>query len=363
MDYTLLIVLSGTTLLGFVSGTLGSFAVLRRQSLLGDAISHAALPGIAIAFLLSYSKHPLILLSGAFMAGWIGTLLMMVIITYTDLKKDAALGIVLSVFFGIGLVFLTLIQRLPTASKTGLNTFLFGNASTLLVKDVLTMAILGCAAVLLCALLWKEFKLITFDLEFAASLGFPSQKLEIALTTLTVIAIVIGLQSVGVVLMSSMIIAPAAAARQWTDKLHTMVALSSGFGILSCGTGVFISSSYAKMPTGPAIVLVISAFVIVSLLFAPNRGLLWSYVRHYRNRQNLRAETLLQNLYLLSLSHTNPLHAHDIAVLHAVGGDGLSNTMESLYKKGLVHSPEKNFWGLTQKGHAIARKQSQGSHE
>jgi manganese/zinc/iron transport system permease protein len=283
-DYTVQVVILGTLILGIVSGALGAFAMLRKQSLLGDAISHAALPGICLAFLVTLSKTSWVLLIGAALSGWIGTLMMMVITEYTSLKKDAALGIILSVFFGFGLMLLTFIQRLPTANQAGLNKFLFGSASTLLISDVWTMVFLGVFTLVCLTLFWKEFKLLTFDADFAQVLGFPTQRLHIFLTTLIVISIVIGLQTVGVVLMSAMLIAPAAAARQWTDSLATMVILSAFFGAISGITGSILSSLVARLPTGPMIVLIMSCFVLISILVAPQRGILWE-LRFFRSRR------------------------------------------------------------------------------
>ena len=181
--------------------------MLRRQSLLGDAISHAALPGVALAFLLTGSKAPLTLVVGAALAGFVGTLVVIGIVRTTRVKYDSALGIVLSVFFGLGLVLLTLIQRRPDAAQAGLDRFLFGQAAALLRSDLITMAVLGGAALLLMLLVWKEFKLLAFDPDFGASLGFPMRALDVLLTGLLVVAIVIGLQTVGVVLMAAMVAA------------------------------------------------------------------------------------------------------------------------------------------------------------
>jgi manganese/zinc/iron transport system permease protein len=223
-DYTLRTVALGAAALGLTSGALGSFAVLRKQSLLGDAISHAALPGIALAFLFTGSKATPVLVAGAAVAGWLGTLAVMKITGATRVKEDSALGIVLSVFFGFGLVLLTYVQKRPDASQAGLDRFLFGQAATLLHRDVLLISGLGAAALLGAALFWKEFKLLAFDPDYGASLGFPMRAVDVILTTLLVVSIVIGLQTVGVVLMSAMVVAPAAAARQWTDRMGRMVA-------------------------------------------------------------------------------------------------------------------------------------------
>ena len=287
-DYTLIVVAIGAALLGAVSGSLGTYAVLRRQSLLGDAISHAALPGIAIAFLLTGSKAPLILVLGAAIAGWLGTLLIMSIVRLTRIKYDSALGIVLSTFFGFGLVLHTLIQRTGNANQAGLDTFLFGQAATILASDILTIGVLGGVAIVVTFVFWKELKLLVFDEGFAASLGFPLRALDILLTCLLVIAIVLGLQAVGAVLMSAMLVAPAVAARQWTNKLSVMMLLAACFGALAGVSGAIISSSASRIPTGPTIVLCATVVVGFSIAFASNRGLLWDWIRQKRNRRNLK---------------------------------------------------------------------------
>ena len=268
-DYTLRTVALGTAMLGIVSGALGSFAVLRRQSLLGDAMSHAALPGVVLAFMITGLKSPSVLMIGAAIAGVIGVLVIIVINRYTRIKEDSSLGIVLSVFFGFGLLLLTMLQRNPDARQAGLDSFLFGQAATLLMRDVLTMAAFGIPALLLMLLFWKEFKLLSFDRDFGSSLGFPMQGLEILITSLLVVAIVIGLQAVGVVLMAAMVVAPAAAARQWTNQLGIMVTLAAVFGAIAGVSGALISSMGSGLSTGPVIVLCISAIVLFSLLFAP----------------------------------------------------------------------------------------------
>ena len=287
-DYTLMIVAIGAALLGAVSGSLGTYAVLRRQSLLGDAISHAALPGIAIAFLLTGSKAPLILVLGAAIAGWLGTLLIMSVVRLTRIKYDSALGIVLSTFFGFGLVLHTLIQRTGNANQAGLDTFLFGQAATILARDILTIGVLGGIAIVITFIFWKELKLLVFDEGFAASLGFPIRALDILLTSLLVIAIVLGLQAVGAVLMSAMLVAPAVAARQWTNKLSVMMLLAACFGALAGVSGTIISSTASRIPTGPTIVLCATVVVGFSIAFASNRGLLWDWLRQKRNRRNLK---------------------------------------------------------------------------
>jgi manganese/zinc/iron transport system permease protein len=286
-DYTIRTVALGAAVLGIVSGTLGCYAVLRRQALLGDAMSHAALPGIALAFLLTGVRELSVLLLGAAIAGWVAALVMMAIVNTTRIKEDSALGMVLAVFFGFGLVLLAFAQKQPTAAQAGLDTFLFGQAASLVMRDVITMASVGAVALGLMLLFWKEFKLLSFDPDYGATLGLPIRLLDIGLTSLIVVAIVIGLQTVGVVLMSAMLIAPAAAARQWTDRLGLMVVLAGVFGALSGVIGAVISATARGLSTGPTIVLTVSTFVVASLIFAPNRGLLWKWLHHQRNRRRL----------------------------------------------------------------------------
>lgn len=287
-NYTLRTVALGTAVIGIISGALGCFAVLRKQSLLGDAISHAALPGVVIAFLFTRSRAPLGLLIGALITGWLATLAILLIIRYTRLKEDSALGIVLSVFFGVGIVLLTFTQRLSDARQAGLDRFLFGQAAALLQEEVLLMAIVGSLALATLALFWKEFKLISFDPDYAASLGLPVRLLEVLLTTQLVIAVVIGLQAVGVILMSAMVVAPAAAARQWTDRLWLMTSLAAFFGAISGIGGAMISATRPGLSTGPVIVLLISFITLLSLLAAPNRGLIVNWLRHQSNLRQLR---------------------------------------------------------------------------
>jgi manganese/zinc/iron transport system permease protein len=286
-DYTIRTVALGAAVLGIVSGTLGCYAVLRRQALLGDAMSHAALPGIALAFLLTGMRELSVLLLGAAVAGWVAALVMMAIVNTTRIKEDSALGMVLAVFFGFGLVLLSFAQKQPTAAQAGLDTFLFGQAASLVARDVITMASVGAVALGLMLLFWKEFKLLSFDPDYGATIGLPIRLLDIGLTSLIVVAIVIGLQTVGVVLMSAMLIAPAAAARQWTDRLGLMVVLAGMFGALAGIIGAVVSATARGLSTGPTIVLTVSAFVVASLFLAPNRGLLWKWLHHQRNRRRL----------------------------------------------------------------------------
>lgn len=350
-DYTIRTVALGALVLGIVSGTLSAFAVLRKQSLLGDVMSHAALPGVVIVFMLTGLKDSLPLMIGAAVAGWLGTLLMSTITTRTRIKEDSAMGIVLAVFFGIGIALLSWVGRQGNASQSGLNKFLFGSAAATVERDVITMAVVGAVALIAIILMWKEFKLLSFDPGYAAALGFNVRALDITLTTLIVIAVVVGLQTVGVVLMSAMLVAPGAAARQWTNRLGAMVLLSAFFGALAGVIGALISSLTTNLPTGPVIVLTISAIVLVSLLLAPQRGILWDQIRQRRNRQRLQTGVVLEALYEMGMHHNDPLHAHSIKGLQA----GLPRcdvplTLRKLAEDGMAQESAGNLWALTPTG-------------
>jgi len=274
-DYTARNVALGSSLLGVTSGVLGCFAVLRRQGLLGDVLAHAALPGICLAYLLTNSKSSLVLLLGAAIAGWLAALALLQIVQQARLSEDSALGIVLSTFFAAGITLLTFLTKRGDAQGAGLDRFLFGQAAALIEEDVFVIAVLAAIAIGATALFYKEFKLLTFDALFARSIGLPTQALSVLLTSLVVVAIVIGLQTVGVVLMAAMLIGPAVAARQWTDRLGVMVALAALFGAAAGLAGALISLSAENIPTGPVTILSLTLIVVLSLLFAPARGLVW----------------------------------------------------------------------------------------
>jgi len=362
-DYTLRIVALGSGVLGATAGALGSFAVLRRQSLLGDAVSHAALPGIALAFLLTGSKAPLLIMIGAALAGWVGTLAVKAVVTRSRVPFDSALGLVLAVFFGFGLVLLTYIQKQPNAAQAGLESYLFGQAAALLRQDVVVMTVLGVVALLLLALLWKEFKLLSFDEAFGASLGLPMSRLDGILTALLVIAIVIGLQTVGVVLMSAMIVAPGAAARQWTRRLGPMVGLAAVLGAAAGVGGAVASSLVPRLPTGPTIVMILSGVVAVSLTMAPQRGLVWSRLRIGRLRQTPQLDPVLLHLYALSLHHPdNPEHGHSLAVLQTMSprDADVAGALVGLETRSLARQTADGLWAPSELGRREARRAMEG---
>ncbi|MEM1333317.1 MAG: metal ABC transporter permease [Actinomycetota bacterium] len=357
-DYTLRTVALGTTAIGIVSGVLGSYALLRKQSLLGDAVSHAALPGVVLAFMITRSRSSIVLLVGALVAGVIAALLISAVVRHSRIKEDSALGIMLSVFFGLGLVLLTMTQRMSDARQAGLDRFLFGQAATLALADVVTMIVIAAAAIALVALLWKEFKLVTFDPQFAVAIGMPVTALQTGLTMLLVVAVVVGLQAVGVILMSALLVAPAAGARQWTDRLGTMAVLAGVFGGVSGVVGVVISSTRSGLSTGPVIVLVVSAITFVSMLIAPNRGLVWNWVGRLRQRQQARADSVLLDLLALSQQHDSITYGHTLDAIEAMNVSRRSDrsTLRGLAERGLATEADDGNWSITPIGVAAAQQ-------
>ena len=350
IDYPVIITLIGITIIGISSGVLSCYAVLREQSLLGDAISHAVLPGLCITFLITLTKQSTLLLLGGLISGLIGTIFITLIINNTILKTDAALGIILSIFFGFWIFLLTIIQKIPTSRQSGLETFLFGNAASILQQDLYLMGTCLIFILLITTLFWKEFKCTTFDRAYYQTLGFPVTIIETILTILLVITIVIGLQSIGVILMSALVIAPGVAARQWTHSLNKMMIISI---LISCSggiTGVLISSSIPKCPTGPVIVICISILVIISILFSPKRGIIINWINQLYNRKNLQKNTILTQFYTLAQSYKDLTHPHDIKALSIIGGKPTLASLLHLQKEGLVYQKKSSIWGLTQKG-------------
>lgn len=361
-DYTLRNVLLGTAWIGVVSGSLGTFAFLRRQSLLGDVISHATLPGVVLAFLVWQRREIGILMAGAAGTGLLATALIQVVDTRTNIKRDGAMGVALAVFFGIGVLLLSMTQNLPTASKAGLDKFIFGQAAALVQSDV--NALLAAGVVVLGALLvfWRELKIITFDPDFARAAGFRVVALEGGVVTLIVVTTVMGLQTVGVILMSAMLIAPAAAARQWTDRLSSMVLIAALIGGASGGAGAVVSAFGPQIPTGPVVVLALTAAVLVSLGLGRKRGLVWRWRRQRSNRMLADQDTVLRAMVALEAEHEVAGRGHPEAVVRMAVGQSaqVGQALNALRDTGLADLHDNGYWSLTERGRAEAMRHAQG---
>jgi len=289
----------GAILLGISAATVGCFTFLRKRALVGDAIAHAVLPGVCLSFIISGEKNPFWLLLGAVIAGWAALLVMDFMVNHSKLKTDTAIGAVLSVFFGLGILLLTAIQHSGSANQAGLDTFLFGKAASMTQRDVWVFGGVAALLLLVIAAFFKSFKLVAFDPDFARSLGLPVRTLEFILATITVLSVATGIQAVGVVLMAALLITPAAAARFWTDSMIWMILLAALFGLLSGFFGAWVSYTAPAMPTGPWIVLLLSGIALFSVVAAPQRGI-WARIRlQRRNARKIRQENILKTFYSL----------------------------------------------------------------
>ena len=334
----LVTVLIGTSLLGCVAGVVGSFAVLRRRALVGDLIAHAALPGLCLAFVLAGERRFSVLLLGALVSGVLGVSLVTFICRWTRTKEDAAIGIVLSTFFGAGVAMMPLILRMESGNKAGLETYLYGQAATMVRQDLVLISIVASAALMFVVLVYKEFKLLSFDPEFAQAQDWPTLWLDLGMMALVALVTVVGLPAVGVVLMAAMLITPAAAARLWTNRLSAMLVLA---GVLGAATGVIgtvlsddrwrealpfdplrFGTNNKGLPTGPLIVLVGTTIFLFSLAFAPRRGLIARAASRIRLKTRIAREHLLRTLYELSeptLPQAPEIPVNSLTVAHAWG--------------------------------------------
>ena len=346
--YTVRTVALGGAILGIVSGVLGCFAVLRHESLMGDALSHAALPGVGIAFLIA-GRELSALLIGAGIASWIGVQFIRSLINTTRIKQDSAMGIVLAAWFAAGIALLAYIQARPDASQAGLDTFIFGQAAAMIERDVQLISAVGFVAFVILGLFWKEFKLVTFDPEFAGANGFRVNFINMLLSTLIVVAIVLGLQLAGVILMVGMLIAPGIAARQWTHKLDQMVMLSAVFGAFAGGLGAVLSAVDANVPTGPMIIVVAFMVVLVSIGFAPGRGLVWSFIRQRGDRRRFAAQRALGDLYRYAQSHGDLSYPIPASFIVGIGDSNVEHGLDQLEKQGYIQKTN-GTWILTSAG-------------
>ncbi len=345
-------VVFGTVLLSINSAVVGCFTFIRKRSLVGDVIAHAVLPGICISFLISNTKNSFLLILGAFISGWLAVLVMNGIVRNTKIKEDAATGLSLSVFFGIGILLMTYIQHTGNASQSGLDTFLFGKAAALVGQDLVVFSSIALLVLLIVFLFYKEFKLISFDPEFARVIGLPIQRLEFLLTSITVLSVVTGIQAVGVVLMAAMLITPVAAARFWTNSLSKMMLLASIFGALSGIGGAYISYSMPSMPTGPWMVMLVSIIALISFFITPKKGILILQWRRFSIKRQLLEENVLKIFYKISEKRSSYFTAVEIRELQEVrkfSTTQLSTGLKRLKAKGYLKK-ENHTWSLTNKG-------------
>ena len=311
-DVAVRYVLAGSILLGLSCGLLGSFIVVRKMALVGDTLSHAVLPGVALGFLWNMTKDPLTILIGATIAGLVGTSLVSAITQTTRLKEDTALGLVLASFFAAGICLITMIQRLPTGNKSGLDKFLFGQAAALGADDVTLMAIVAVVAVGSVIAFYKELLATSFDPGFARASGLPADWIHHGLMLVLTASLVVALQAVGVVLVSAMLITPAAAAYLLTDRLHRLVVLAGFFGVLAGVAGAFLSFVGPSLPTGPLMVVGASTVFAAAFLFGPRHGVLARWWRQRSGMARTQRENTLKSMF--HVIETNGFRAEGVTL-------------------------------------------------
>lgn len=358
-DPNIRFVVLGSMLLAASSAVVGVFIVLKKKALIGDAVSHSVLPGICVAFLFSGSKDLVSLVVGAFFSGWIALLLIDRIVKKSKIKKDAAISIVLTVMFGLGVVLLTYIQHHGSAAQSGLESFIFGNAAALIGTDVVVFSVIGLLVVLVVLAFFKEFALISFNDAYAKTIGVPVGRLELLLSTLTVLAVVAGITAVGVVLMAAMLITPAAAARFWSDNLKKIVLLAALFGALSGFFGALISYLAPSMPTGPWMVVSASAIAFISFFFAPRKGYVFKKMQRKRSMRIADDQNVLKIFYQLGERLDDFGRAYgeaDLLGVRVIDQRRLRSAIRRLLRKNWLINQGANMQKLSDEGYKEAAR-------
>ena len=357
MDPVFLKVLVGTTLLAASSSVVGAFSYLKGQSLVGDAIAHALLPGVVLAFILGGIRNSSFLILGALISGLLAHYGIGYIENKTKLKSDTAVSLVLSTFFGFGIMLMSYIQRTGQGQQAGLERFLLGKAAAITMQDIYIFSALALVLIIGVGLFYKGFQLMTFNEDFAHAIGLPMPLIRFTFTVLTVLAITIGIQTVGVVLMAALLITPSAAARVWTNSLPAMLALAASFAGVAAVMGTYISSVLPKMPTGPWVVLVLAFFGFSSLLFAPKRGWFSKQRRAKANQRKTIRENVLKLLFQQEEQRGLPtlLSIEEIQGIRAMRLDRLTSTLKEL-KNRLLIIDHGGSYGLTELGRGEGRR-------
>lgn len=290
-SYNTTLVAAGSGLLGAAAGTIGTFTVLRKRALVSDAVSHAALPGVATAFIAGYflgfdARSLPVLLIGGLLVSALGLYLVEAITRHTRLKADAAIGAVLSVSFGIGIVLLTVIQSLPGGGQAGLEDFILGSAAAMVREDLYLIAGVSLLVILSVAVFHRSMVITAFDRPFALTSGLNPDRIDALIMGLSLIVVVTGLKAAGAVLIVALMIIPAVSARFWTDNATILTILSGSIGAACGALGAITSATGEALPTGPVMVIWCAAFFVFSMIFAPARGLMASELRRLRLRRD-----------------------------------------------------------------------------
>ncbi len=285
--YNSALVAIGAALLGLSAGGVGTFIFLRKRALVSDAVAHATLPGVGLAFIIMVmfggdGRSLPGLLLGSAISAWIGLMLVEWMSEKTRLSEDASIGAVLSVFFGFGIVLLTIIQTMSSGRQAGLSSFLLGSTAGMLFTEALTIVVAGATAAILVFIFRRSMALAAFDPEYATAIGINVRQTDLIMMGLALIVTVIGLKIVGLILIVAMLIIPSVAARFWTERTDRLIFIAAAIGGISGYVGAALSTAADKLPTGPIIVLLSFIIFVISMLLSPNRGALAAAIRYWR---------------------------------------------------------------------------------
>ncbi|MFT6716170.1 MAG: manganese/zinc/iron transport system permease protein [Saprospiraceae bacterium] len=344
-------VLIGTLLLGTAAGMVGTLVVLSKKTLIIDAISHSMLPGICIGFLLSGVKNPLYLMGGGMASATLAVYLIGEISKRSKIKMDAAIAITLSILFSFGVIMLNVVQNTGNPNQSGLNDFLFGKAASMLREDLYLFGGLSLIAFICLPLFFRHFKISLFDPIFAQSIGIKRFMIQSVISFLIIITAAAGVQTVGIILISAMIIAPASASLLWTNDFKKTLIYAGIIGATCSIIGVFISYLSPKMPTGPWIVVTLASVSILSVLFSPN-GLLVKQLQIRKNRKNILRENVLKTVYKLKEKikrSSQGVSTEQVSNYRPTAIRKVRRALKYLKRKGLIIKGG-DFWSLTEKG-------------
>jgi manganese/zinc/iron transport system permease protein len=353
---TLILVLVGLAVISSVAGIMGCYAFLRRRTLIGDAVSHAVLPGVAIGFMLSGTKDPFALLAGGLFFGYMAILSIDVIHRKSKLSEDTAIALVTTVYFALGSVLLSVVSSMENGQQAGLKNFLFGKAATLTELDVKVFAVAAVLVVVAIIIFYKPFMLISFNKDFATAQGWKTNNYETLISLLTVLVITIGLQAVGVVLMSALLIAPAASARYWTNSLPKMMLIAGIFGIVSGVGGGLLSLVGKDMPTGPWVVMILFFFTMLTLLFAPKKGYFAIRKRTNSNERKINEENVLKILHQLGEVGKNSVTISEMLDKRRMDTTVLMKSIKALKQHDLIEEYDIKNIKLTETGRLEAMR-------
>lgn len=362
IGYTFLIVSGGAILIGLITGVLSVFFVARQQSIIGDAIAHSTLAGIAMAYLIFRQQSRLLLLIGALLTGLLAVGLIQLVQTVSRIKTDAAIGVVLSTLFGLGVALLSIIQKLPSGSQSGLKHYLFGNIAFLRLTDLGSILILDLLVLLLIGLFWKELKLITFDREYAKTLNIGVQRYELLILTLVVVTVVLGVEMIGVIMMAGLLIGPGIAARQWSNHFGQVVLLAAILGAVAGLSGVILSATISNLATGPTIIVIMGIIVFISIIFS-RKGPLLDYFTYLKYEVQVDVHETMEHLSSYIIKHPRGCDIREFALkeepTEPQPDHQLSDDLHVLYHLGYIQPQESGNWVLTFKGMELVEQMSQ----